>query len=343
MKKIILLMILFVPFLGKSQDLEQFLLAGTEDASKLTEKYVNPVSKGFMYGLNNGWYSTARTHKKFGFDITLVANLAKVPGSDEVFQFIESDYSNLSLASGASSAEMQTLMGGENNEALLARIETSAGEYDLARFNIPDGIGDDLPMNAVPSATLQVGIGIPGINSDLKVRYLPKVGTSDLEVGMFGIGLQKSLSKMLKIDKTPVDISALIAYTQLTAEYDIQEDSGFEGSGQMMEFKTNAYTFQAIASVNLKVIEFYGAVGYNTAKMDVDIKGTYELEYVDVNSNVPVSGYKELTDPVSVDFDASGVRATIGTRLNLGFFKIFGDYTIQEYNTITGGIAFSFR
>ncbi|MDQ2178188.1 DUF6588 family protein [Marinifilum sp. D714] len=342
MKKLILLLILFAPFLGKSQDIEQFLLAGTEDASKLTEKYVNPVSKGFMYGLNNGWYSTARTHKKLGFDITLVANLANVPSKDETFQFIASDYKNISLASGANSAEMQTLMGGENTQALLARIETSEGEYDLARFNIPDGIGDDLPMNAVPSATLQVGIGIPGINSDLKVRYLPKVGSSDLEVGMFGIGLQKSLSKMLKIDKTPVDISALIAYTQLTAEYDIQEDSGFKGSGQMMEFKTNAYTFQAIASVNLKLIEFYGAVGYNTAKMDVDIKGTYELEYVDENTNMTVMS-ETLIDPVSVDFDASGVRATLGTRLNLGFFKIFGDYTIQEYNTITGGIAFSFR
>lgn len=342
MKRLTLLLILLVPFLGKSQDIEQFLLAGTEDASKLTKNYVNPVAKGFMYGLNNGWYSTARTHKKLGFDITLVANLARVPGSDEVFKFVESDYSNLSLASGASSAEMQTLMGGNNNEAILARIETGVGEYDIARFNIPDGIGDDLPMNAVPSATLQVGIGIPGINSDLKVRYLPKVGGSDLEVGMFGVGLQKSLSKMLKIDKTPVDISALIAYTQLTAEYDIQEDSGFNGSGQKMEFTTNAYTFQAIASVNLKLIEFYGAVGFNTAKMDVDIKGTYELEYVDENTNMTVMS-KTLIDPVSVDFDASGVRATIGTRLNLGFFKIFGDYTIQEYNTITAGIAFSFR
>ena len=340
MKKLILLLIFFTPFMGKAQDIEQFLLAGTEDASKLTENYVNPVAKGFMYGLNNGWYSTARTHKKLGFDITLVANLAKVPSSDEVFQFVASEYSNISLVSG--SPEIQTLMGGENSATLAARIETGVGEYDIAHFQIPDGIGDDLPMNAVPSATLQIGVGIPGINSDLKIRYLPKTGASDLEVGMFGIGLQKSLSKMLKIDKTPVDISALIAYTQLTADYDIQEDSGFNGSGQMMEFKTNAYTFQAIASVNLKLIEFYGAVGYNTAKMDVDIKGTYELEYVDENTSMTVMS-ETLTDPVSVDFDASGVRATIGTRLNLGFFKIFGDYTIQEYNTITGGIAFSFR
>lgn len=342
MKKLILLLILFAPFLGKAQDIEQFLLAGTEDASKLTKNYVNPVAKGFMYGLNNGWYSTARTHKKLGFDITFVANLAKVPGKDEMFKFVASDYNNISLKSGASSAQIETLMGGNNSETLLARIDAGGGSFDVAEFSVPDGIGEDLPMNAVPSATLQVGIGIPGIDADLKVRYLPKVGTDDLDVGMFGIGIQKDLSKMFKIDKTPISISALLAYTKLTAEYDIQGNSGFEGSGQMMEFATNAYTFQVIGSANLKLIEFYGALGYNTAKMDVDIKGTYELEYTDTDSGLSGDA-GTLVDPVSIDFDASGIRATIGTRLNLGFFKIFGDYTIQEYNTITGGIAFSFR
>ncbi|BAX80868.1 DUF6588 family protein [Labilibaculum antarcticum] len=340
MKKLLLLLIFLVPFLGKSQDIEQFLLAGTEDASKLTENYVRPVAKGFMYGLNNGWYSTARTHKKLGFDITFVANLAKVPGKDEMFKFVESDYSNITLANGSS--DIQTLMGGNNNATLQASIDAGGGTYNLANFSIPDGIGSDLPMNAVPTATLQVGVGIPVIDADLKLRYLPKVGSSDLEVGMFGIGIQKSLTKILKIDKTPVDVSALIAYTKLTSEYDIQGDSGFDGSGQLMEFTTNAYTIQAIASVNLKLIEFYGAVGYNTAKMDVDIKGTYELEYTDVNSGTTVAS-ETLVDPVSVDFKASGVRATIGTRLNMAFFKIFADYTIQEYNTITAGIAFSFR
>ncbi|MDE5418843.1 hypothetical protein L3049_12580 [Labilibaculum sp. DW002] len=342
MKKLILLLILFAPFLGKAQDIEQFLLSGTEDASKLTKNYVNPVAKGFMYGLNSGWYTTARTHKKFGFDITFVANLAQVPSKDEAFNFVASDYKNISLQSGASSAQIETLMGGNNNETLLARIDAGGGSFDLANFSVPDGIGDDLPMSAVPSVTMQVGIGIPVIDADLKLRYLPKVGTSDLEVGMFGIGLQKSFSKMLKIDKTPFDVSALVAFTNLKAEYDIQDDSDFDGSGQMMEFSTNAITFQAIASVNLKLIEFYGAVGYNKAKMDVDIKGTYIVEYTEVNSGMTV--VKEtLTDPISVDFDASGVRATLGTRLNLGFFKIFADYTMQEYNTITGGIAFSFR
>ncbi|MGZ2370969.1 DUF6588 family protein [Ancylomarina sp. YFZ004] len=340
MKKFILLLFLLIPFLGKSQDIEQFLLSGTEDASKLTENYVNPVAKGFMYGLNSGWYTTARTHKKFGFDITFVANLAQVPGKDEAFNFVASDYKNLSLVSGPN--KIQTLFGGENTTVLQSRIETEGGSFDLANFEIPDGIGEDLPMSAVPSFTVQLGIGIPVIDADLKFRYLPKVGTSDIEVGMIGVGLQKNLSKILKINKTPFSISALVAFTNLTAEYDIQGESDFNGSGQKLEFSTNAYTIQAIASVNLKLIEFYGALGYNTAKMDVDIKGTYELEYTDVNSGTTFD-YKTLTDPVSVEFDASGVRATLGTRLNLGFFKIFADYTMQEYNTFTGGIAFSFR
>lgn len=336
MKKFILLLFLLIPFLGQSQDIEQFLLSGTEDASKMTENYVNPVAKGFMYGLNSGWYTTARTHKKFGFDITFVANLAQVPSKDETFNFVASDYKNLSLASGPN--EIQTLFGGKNSTILTAEIETPGGSIDFANFDMPDGIGDDLPMSAVPSVTLQVGIGIPVIDADLKVRYLPKVGTSDLEVGMFGIGIQKSFSKMLKIDKTPFDVSALIAFTNLSTEYDIQSNSEFNGSGQMLEFSTNAITFQAIASVNLKLIEFYTAVGYNSANMDVDIKGTYEIEYIGMTGTP-----KTLTDPVSIEFDASGVRATIGTRLNLGFFKIFADYTVQEYNTITGGLAFSFR
>lgn len=340
MKKIILVLFLLIPFLGKSQDIEQFLLSGTEDASKLTKNYVNPVAKGFMYGLNSGWYTTARTHKKFGFDITFVANLAQVPSKDETFSFVKSDYKNLSLVSGSN--EIQNLFGGNNTTVLQSRIEKEDGSFDRANFNMPDGIGDDLPMSAVPSVTLQIGIGIPVIDADLKVRYLPKVGSYDLEVGLFGIGLQKSFSKMLKIDKTPFDISALVAFTNLSAEYDIQENSDFEGSGQKLVFSTNAITFQAIASVNFKLIEFYGAVGYNSAKMDVDIKGTYELEYTDVDSDINTD-YKTLTDPISIEFDASGVRATLGTRLNLGFFKIFADYTMQEYNTISGGIAFSFR
>ena len=340
MKKFILLLVLFIPLFGKSQDIEQFLLAGTKDASKLTKNYINPVAKGFMYALNNGWYSTARTHKPLGFDVTLITNFAQIPSSDKVFQFVANDYSHINLASG--SPEIQTLAGGKNNTNLIVRLKADEeGEYNLSKFTMPDGIGDDLPVNSVATPALQIGFGIPVINADLKVRYLPKVGSSDLKFGMLGIGVQKNLSKILKLGNSPVDISALAAFTRLTAEYDIQKRSKLKGSGQMIELNTNSYTFQAIASIKLTLIEFYGAVGYNAAMMDVDIKGTYDLQYTHETTGIRVG--KTITDPISIDFDANGMLATIGTRLNLAFFKIFINYTIQEYNVFTGGIAFSFR
>ena len=52
---------------------------------------------------------------------------------------------------------------------------------------------------------------------------------------------------------------------------------------------------------------------------------------------------ESISDPISLKFKSGGTRATLGARLNLPFIKIFADYTLQEYNTATLGIAFSFR
>ncbi len=50
-----------------------------------------------------------------------------------------------------------------------------------------------------------------------------------------------------------------------------------------------------------------------------------------------------LNVPSNIDFDSSGFRTSLGARLSLGFFKIFADYTIHEFNSLTAGVAFSFR
>ena len=107
----------------------------------------------------------------------------------------------------------------------------------------------------------------------------------------------------------------------------------------------NTWTVQAIASLDFKVITLYGSVGYNNGKSSVRMKGDYTLTYdlEDENGNVIGTIDESISDPISLDFQASGMRATLGTRLNIGFFKIFADYTLQEYNTVSAGIAFSFR
>jgi hypothetical protein len=75
------------------------------------------------------------------------------------------------------------------------------------------------------------------------------------------------------------------------------------------------------------------------------MKGDYTLTYdiEDGSGNQIETVDETISDPINLDFEANGMRATLGTRLNLAFFKIFADYTFQEYNTASVGIAFSFR
>jgi len=75
------------------------------------------------------------------------------------------------------------------------------------------------------------------------------------------------------------------------------------------------------------------------------MKGDYTLTYdvEDSNGNQIGTISETISNPINLDFEANGMRATIGTRLNLSIFKIFADYTFQNYNTATVGIAFSVR
>lgn len=55
---------------AQNDGIESILLA-SGDAEKLTEAYINPAMKGLIFGMNNGWYHTAKTHKLLGFDIAI--------------------------------------------------------------------------------------------------------------------------------------------------------------------------------------------------------------------------------------------------------------------------------
>ena len=72
MKKLTLIFLLgIVTHLAKAQNLDNVLLSGKEDASKLTEAYIAPAMKGLIYSMNGSWYHTAKAHKKLGFYLYL--------------------------------------------------------------------------------------------------------------------------------------------------------------------------------------------------------------------------------------------------------------------------------
>lgn len=334
--------------LSQAQELETILLAA-DDASKLTENYLNPAMKGLMYSMNGGWYTTAKTHKKFGFDITINANASFVPDKEQMFSFIDSDYMFLNLPNGETS--LPTVMSENDTETTVdISIPREDGTFKVASFNMPGGITEDLPVNAVPTPMIQLGFGLP-YKTDIKLRLVPKLDFDDnVEASLIGFGLQHDLMQYFgPLEKLPLNVSVLAAFTNMNVTYAIEDESAtddVEVNNGEAEFKMNTWTLQAIASLDFKIITLYGSLGYNNGKTTAKMKGDYTLTYdvEDENGNPSGPSVREtISNPINLDFEANGVRATIGTRLNLGFFKIFADYTLQEYNTASAGIAFSFR
>lgn len=342
MKKILIpLLTLIISFSAKAQELETILFASKEDTNRLTNAYINPAMKGLIYGMNNGWYHTAKVHKKFGFDITLGFNGSMVPSKDEMFSLANLNSVNLPTGGNITSA---TIAGSENDGA----TATVTFQEDIngvnttfvGTFEMPGGIKEDLPLNAIPAPAIQASMGLP-FKSDIIVRYVPKVGSDDVKGSLFGIGLKKEITDWFgPLDKTPLHVSLLATYSTMGVDYSIVDEDpndNIDIQNGAINFDLNSYTVQAIASLNFPVINVYGGVGYTGGSSSLDMKGKYILSY---NGSV---NQRELNNPLNLDSNASGFKATLGTRLSLGFFKIFADYTLQEYNAVNAGIAFSFR
>ncbi len=337
MKKLTLFMLLCLATqISKSQELENILLAATADANKLTEAYMKPAMSGLIYGMNSGWYHTAKVHKKLGFDISIGLNASTVPNEDELITF-----ANLGLTNIVSTSTTSPTVAGSGDGAIMNVGTTVNGQPVTTSFEMPSGIKDDLPLNAVPTPAIQLSVGLP-FKFDAMLRVVPEVGDDDVKGKLLGLGLKKEITSIFgPLDKLPLHVSLLAAYTKMDVNYNM--DGTLPGQNQVAEFDLSSFTAQAIASLNFPIINVYGGLGYSGGNSTLKMLGSYDLEY---DTGLPAPNdtiTTTITDPINLDFDASGFRATIGARLSLGFFKIFGDYTLQEYNTISAGIAFSFR
>ena len=75
MKKLFLVSALLIFHTNISQNItgvENFLLASEEDKNLLVNNYFSPLFKSLQVSMNEGWSRSAKTHKKFGFDITFL-------------------------------------------------------------------------------------------------------------------------------------------------------------------------------------------------------------------------------------------------------------------------------
>lgn len=336
MRSLVRVYLLTLFFLATSQVMAQDfgdLLTGTKkDANYLVKGYVTPALNVLGAGLNQGWYNTAKPHKILGVDLTISGALIKVPTSDELFTVNNSKLTRVDLVNNDGGGAVTPVTGKGKIPTIFGPSSTDARfDYRAPQpsepFDAPTGVGlEDLPMGRLPIPVVNLGFGLPK-NTDLKFRFVPTLGTDEAKFSLFGIGVMHDIKQWIPgIKLLPFDLSGFFGYTRMTVKSELEDDADKKGN-----FAINATTIQGVISKKLSVLTFYGGLGYNFAKSKLQVKGTYDLDGVQVK------------DPIDISVSNSGPRVTAGMRLKLAVFTFHGDYTFQKYSALTAGFGINIR
>lgn len=304
------------------------------DARTLLNAYVEPGSKSVMYSSQGGWYSTAKTHKKWGFEVGVIYNGAFAPSKDQQFAVSSLTFENEVTSVPDITA---TVVGDRPPSMVTARNQQTGFEYE---FEMIAGVKEDMPFGATPTATIQAAIGLPQ-DTDLIVRLTPQVGYKGVKGEMYGGGLKHNLMQYFKpLDKLPLNIAVIGNYTYTQLTYDVEEGNPFDGEDQRIVFQVNSYAVQAIASLDFPIVSLYGGLGYVGSNSAIKFLGNYRYD-------LKISGLGTLPipidNPADFEYKPSSVKGTLGAALKLAFAKIAIDYSIQEYNTLSAGIYYNLR
>lgn len=299
-------------------DVTALLSQNLNDANKLANAYLEPFGKGFGTSLNSGWYTTAKPHKLFGFDLTFSVAASMVPSGDKKF-----DVSKLNL-------EYWNLQDPNKNMSPTvagSKIDGPVLENGINTLTLPQGAG----LSFVPAPMIQAGIGLP-FNTEIDFRYLPTLNVSDGKFGLWGFGIKNEFKEFIPVFKAmPFNVSIFYGYTNFKSSFDAKQ-SGNEKSNQKLEFNAKGYTTKLLISKSIPVLTVYAGVGYSKSTTNVDLKGDY---------TVPGVGAK--TDPLSLEFVNKGMTANIGLRIKLAVIAFHFDYTLGDYKIYNAGFGINFR
>lgn len=357
-----------VPSFAQLEDVGSILQSGTEDANTLVRAYLQPFGSGFGAGLNTGWTNTAKTHQKFGFDVTISSGLAIVPDADKAFDVNQLGLQRLRHESGPSAS--QTINGASETGSTLAAYTTvdpdgpggnPPQEYKLVEFTMPEGTG----FGYVPAPMIKAGIGLIK-DTDLMLRYTPEYEIQDFgSFRVFGFGVKHGINQWLPAGNLlPVDLSVMFGYTSMDVNSDFRVDAtdvirdpdntenpypSSTWDGQGIELTTNAWTMNALVGKTFPMISLYGGVGYEASTLGIKTPGSYptvvpnEAYESDPNNNEPLI-VEALDEPIDVEIDGkNSFRLLAGFRFRFAIFHVSGSYTLANYPSYNLGVGISFR
>jgi hypothetical protein len=340
-------LLIFSVINAKAQNgFSELIRSGPADATKLVDAYATPLFKGFGVGMNSGWNNTAKTKNKLKFDLRISASGAFVPASNKSFDLTKIGLSDHLRVAPGSSNLTPTISGG-NNRSVLDVYNDQGQKVD--EFSLPGG-----KISVIPAPQVQLTVGILK-NTDLSLRGMPSINMGDNigKVSMIGIGLKHNIMADLGAagKLAPFDLALAFGYSRLNMDMPLNvkpEDNAQPAPGntsndfsnQHIEGHFNSFQIQGIISKKLSAFTPFLSVGYNTSKTNVAIIGNYPITTTTV---IGQDFYTTFTNPVAIKKShINGIRADVGFQLELSFFRIFGSYSVAQYQSVNAGIGFGF-
>ncbi len=334
----------------RAQDyISALVKSGPADATKLANAYLEPLFKGFGYGINSGWNNTAKTKNLLGFDLRVSASAVFIPAADKTFDITKIGLSNNVRPTDASKTIAPTI-GGGNSSTKISIYDDS--NRKLETLTLPSGV-----LSVIPAAQIQLTAGLV-YHTEASLRYMPTInfGSNVGSISMIGFGLKHNILQDF-VGKTadkiiPLDVALSLGFTQLKYHLpvNVQPDQGAQPkdnqqntdfSNQRVNGTFNGFNAEVIVSKKLLFFTPFASVGYLTANTNVGLLGNFPITTGINNIIQQQPTYTTFTDPVSIkERSVSGVKASLGFQLNLAFFRFYAAYTASQYQSVNAGIGF---
>ena len=334
MKRFLIIIFISLSMTSNAQNgITRLLASGKEDANTFADSYLSPGNDAIALGLSNGWFNSAKAKQLGGFEVSVIGSVSLVSDDQKEFLLDEADYNLLEFQDTSINSRMVGNALGENDPDVgVKAVFESNGVSEEVPFELPQGLADS-NVNFVPGAMIQGSVGLIS-GFEIKGRYLPEVESDDVNIKLYGVGLKHEFTKWLPLNELfPLHISGFIGYTKFDGSLKVENNFIANSVQQRIDSELDSWNYAALVSTKLPVINFYGSIGMIETSSSSDLIGTYQID------EGPLAG-QSVEDPISISSDASSVQATLGFKLKLAFFKINGQYSFQEYDTVSLGLNF---
>ena len=335
-------------------DVGQFLKGGKDDANILIKAYMQPYAYALGDGLNNGWYSSAKTHSLFGFDLTVGLTGIQVPDDAKTMDINKLGLSRMNVNGSPSIAP--TIAGKNDPGPTITVYDNDNRDNKIVEFNSPQGTG----MDIVPVPMIQVGFGLLP-HTDLIVRFVPEMkyknNGDEMKIGLWGFGAKHNFKEWIPVLKTlPFDASLFASFSEVNGQSELSfkpEDYSsntaitivpFNTDGQMLKMKTKTSKIGLVVSKQIAILTVFGAIGQSTSKTNIDLLGTYPVVVATTSPvGFEVSKSGAIKDPINTEFKTSNISLEAGLRVKITLLSLFASINKSEYTSLNVGLSLGFR